>query len=149
MDKLEQMMRENREAFMDQEPENGHFERFEKRLTRQNSRKRTLRLTYRISRVAAVGLLMIMSSLWAYNEFIRPEDRFMTLGDVNQEYQEVEFFLTSQISTKYEELDNCTFLDDESYKESLFLELNQMDSVYTQLQEEMSANPGMKGLLKP
>jgi len=142
MDNIEKMMRENREAFTDQEPDSGHFTRFEQRLARQNNRRKNLRLTYRLSRVAAVGLLMLMSSLWAYNEFIRPEDRVLTLGDVSQEYQEVEYFFTSQIDSKYEALENCTFLDDDSYKEEMIEELNQMDSVYVQLQEEMSANPG-------
>jgi hypothetical protein len=141
MDKLEKMMKENRELFMDQEPQTGHIDRFEKRLAMQSSRKRTLQLTYRISRFAAVGLLMLMSSLWAYNEFIRPEEKMM-LGDVNKEYQEVEFFFTSQINTKYEELKDSPLLEDDEYKQSLLEELNQMDSEYNNLQKEMEANPG-------
>ncbi len=141
-------MKENRELFMDQEPKIGHFDRFEKRLARQSSRKRTLRLTYRISRVAAVSLLMIMSSLWAYNEFFQTEDKIIMLGDVSQEYQEVEFFFTSQISSKYEELENSTFLDDEAYKQSMLEELNQMDSVYTNLQKEMESNPGDQRIIE-
>ena len=142
MDNIEKMMIENREAFMDQEPDSGHFARFEQRLARQNKRKKNIRLTYRISRIAAVGLLMLMSSLWAYNEFIRPENKTMALGDVSQEYREVEYFLTSQIDSKYEALENCTLLNDEPYKEAMLVELNQMDSVYVQLEEEMSTNPG-------
>lgn len=142
MDNLEKMLKDNKELFMDQDPPGGHFERFEKRLARQNRRKNTLRLTYRISRVAAVGLLMIMSSLWAYNELIRPEDKVMTLGDVSNEYRDVEFFFTNQISSKYEELHQINLQEDPSFMESMLIEIDQMDSVYTQLQEELGANPG-------
>ena len=88
-----------------------------------------------------MGLLMIMSSLWAYNEFIQPEKRFISLGDINQEYQEVEFFLTSQIDTKYEELKSIDF-SDESYKTTMIQEIDNMDSIYTNLQKEMGENPG-------
>lgn len=142
MENIEKMMKENRELFMDQEPKNGHFERFEEQLAKQNGRKKTIKLTYRISRIAAVGLLMIMSSMWAYNEFIKPEERFMTLGDVNQEYREVEIFLTGQIETKYEALESFDFSKDEAFKENMLMEINQMDSVYSNLQEELGANPG-------
>ena len=142
MENLEKMISENRELFMDQEPKIGHTDRFEQRLTKQNKRKRNLQISFKISRVAAVGLLMIMSSMWAYNEFIKPEDQIMTLGSVSQEYQEVEFFYTSQIADKYNELQNSTIIDDNLYKESMLQELNHMDSVYTNLQKEMIRNPG-------
>ena len=142
MDKIEKMIRENKDLFLDQEPASGHIERFENRLKKQNGRRKTIKLTYRISRIAAVGLLMLMSSMWAYNEFIRPEEKFMDLGDVSQEYQEVEFYLSSQIDSKYEALKNFAFSDDESFKDNMLLEIDQMDSVYTQLQTELGSNPG-------
>jgi hypothetical protein len=142
VDKIEKMIKENRDLFRDQEPTSGHFERFESRLKRQNGRRKTIKLTYRISRIAAVGLLMLMSSMWAYNEFISPENNFMNLGDVSQEYQEVEFFFTSQINSKYEALKDFDFSDDESFKDNMLLEIDQMDSVYIQLQTELGTNPG-------
>lgn len=148
MDKLEKMMRENKELFMDQEPAEGHIERFENKLIKQNGRSKIFQLTYKISRIAAVGLLMIMSSLWAYNEFIQPDERMMSLGDVSNEYQDVEFFFTSQINSKYEELESSTYIDDETYKKSMLEEINLMDSVYAQLQEEMAANPGDERIIE-
>ena len=142
MENIEKMIKENRELFSDQEPESGHFERFDKKLAKQNGRKKTIRLTYRVSRIAAVGLLMLMSSMWAYNEFIKPEERFMNLGDVSQEYHEVEIFLTGQIDNQYELLKNFDFSNDEAYKENMILEIDQMDSIYNNLQKELGANPG-------
>lgn len=148
MEDLEKMIRENREMLMEEEPSAGHFEKFEKRLTRQNSRGRVLKLTYRISRVAAVGLLMIMSSLYIYNEFIRTDVQFMNLGEVNKEYQEMEFFFTSQIDTKCEEIKSFDFEEDESFKENLLLELNSMDSIYSYLKQEMAENPGDERIIE-
>lgn len=142
MNNLEKMIKENRELFMDQEPSDGHFERFEQKLNKQNARKRTISLSYRISRIAAVGLLMIMSSLWAYNEFIKPEETFLRLGEINQEYSEIEFYYTSQINNKFDELQNTDFADDPAFKEDMLTEISEMDSVYSQLQKEMGENPG-------
>ena len=133
---------------MDQEPDSGHFERFENRLAKQNGRKKTIQLTYKISRIAAVGLLLIMSSMWAYNEIIKPEESYISLGEVNQEYREVEIFLTGQIDTKFEALENFDFADDESFKENMLLEISQMDSVYKNLQKELGDNPGDERIIQ-
>ena len=148
MENIEKMIKENSELFMDQEPSEGHFERFEKRLARQNGRKRVIGLVYRVSRVAAVGLLLIMSSLWVYNEFISPEERYMKLSDAGQEYREVEFFLTSQINSKYEELSQYDFSEDEAFKESMLEEVSNMDSVYLHLQKELGSHPGDERILE-
>ncbi|MCD6347147.1 MAG: hypothetical protein J7L96_06990 [Bacteroidales bacterium] len=133
-------MRENKELFMEKEPAIGHFQRFEKKLNSQNNRKKALRITIRVSRVAAIGLLVIMSSLWAYNEFIAP-DRSIPLSKVNSQYQDVEFYFTNQINSKYDELQHSQLLNDPKYKKLLKIELNQMDSTYNQLKIELGANP--------
>ena len=142
MKDLEKMIRENKEFLTDHEPPTGHFERFEKKLAVQNRRKKKIRLTYRISRVAAVGLLVIMSSLWVYNEFLTKDVKYMNLGDLNKEYGEVEFFFTSQIESKYEELKDINFGGDEDFKKNMLEEISTMDSVYTRLSREMAENPG-------
>ncbi|MBT3748663.1 MAG: hypothetical protein HN936_02880 [Bacteroidetes bacterium] len=141
MDQLEKIMRENKELFMEQEPSEGHFNRFEKHLIQQNRKTKTISLAKRISRVAAIGLLAIMSSMWAYNEFLAPAE-LISLGDVNQEYQEVEFYFTSQINSKYQELQDNELLNDVDYQNTLSDEMTQMDSIYTHLQKELGSNPG-------
>jgi len=142
MNDIEKMIKENRELFMDHEPANGHIERFEQKLLRQTSRKKTIKLTYRLSRIAAVGLLLIMSSLWAYDQFISPERNLMSLGEVNPDYEEMEFYFTSQIENKFGELQNSDFMQDEEFKKEILLEVTNMDSVYKQLKVEMGNNPG-------
>lgn len=148
MKEIEKMIRENRDIFEDQEPSSGHFERFRVKLAAQNRKRKTIRLVYRISRVAAVGLLAIMSSLWIYNELLAPEEQFMNLGDVNQEYREVEFFFTSQIDAKYEELKSIDLRNDETFKETMLEEIKEMDSVYGRLSKEMAENPGDERIIE-
>lgn len=149
MDRLEKIMKENKELFLDQEPPSGHLERFEQKLKKQNAKGRVIQLTAKVSRIAAVGLLVIMSSLWAYNQFGSSDEvQQMKLGEVNQKYKEVEYFFTSQINDKYQELQTVEATDESAYKETLFTELEQMDSIYDQLQAELGANPNDERIIQ-
>lgn len=141
MNEFEKIMIENSAQFLNQEPPEGHLIRFEQKLTRKKKKAAIIHLSKRISRIAAVGLLAIMSSLWAYNEFIQPDQNSIKLGDVNQEYQEVEFFFTSQIDSRYQDIQDSPFIEDEEYKSSLLEEINNMDVVYENLQKELGDNP--------
>ena len=64
------------------------------------------------------------------------------LGERNQEYSEIEFYYTSQINSKYHEIQNTDLEEDQAFKEDMLKEISDMDSVYKQLQEEMGNNPG-------
>ena len=141
MDELENIMKDHSAEFLNQEPSAGHFERFDQKIARQNRKGKIIQLSKQISRIAAIGLLVLMSSLWAYNEFSQSGQQSIKLGDISQEYQEVEFFFTSQIDSRYQDIRNCQLIEDEVYKSSLFEELNQMDSIYDNLQQELGANP--------
>lgn len=149
MDTLEKIMRDNKELFLDQEPAQGHAERFEKKLNRENRKIKVVRLTTNISKVAAIGILLLMSSLWVYNEFTEPTDQSMRLGDVNPELRKVEYYFTSQINSQYQKLQTDDILPDHpAYQESLLAELDQMDSVYTQLQKELGAHPNDERIIQ-
>ena len=141
MDRLEKIMKDNKELFLDQEPALGHLERFEQKLNQQSRKTRVISLTRRISKIAAVGLLALMSSMWGYNEFIKPDVKSLNLGDMSQEYREVEFYFTSQIDSKYEDIIENEVLKDSQYKDFLNFELESMDSVYLKLTEELGVNP--------
>jgi hypothetical protein len=144
MKDLEKIFLENREAFNSEEPENGHFERFEKKL---KSPKTIMRFNYWYS-VAAVFVIIILSVLYAYekvqktdNQTIEPNNGRMALRDVSPEYAEVEFFLTSQIENGMSKIEQIDFLNNTAEKQMLLDELKAMDSVYTNLQKELNANP--------
>lgn len=140
MDELEKIMKENKEMFGSQEPPSGHFERFEKRL-QKSGRSRRISMVYRISRYAAVGLLLIMSSLWVYNELFDNSQQQMALREVSTEMADVEIHFTSQIGTVTEQIETLNTPEISDYKEEFMEEVEQMDSVYQQLQTELGANP--------
>ena len=140
MNELEKIMENNREMFMEQEPSNGHLERFEKRLRKQNRKNKTIILITRVSKIAAVGILIIMSSMWAYNEFLQPGS--IKLSDISSDYKDVEFYYTMQVNSKIEQISNCVITDSTNYEETMTKELTQLDSVYKQLQKDLNTYPG-------
>ena len=142
MKNIEEIIRENKEAFEDPEPMDGHFDRFswklEKRLHSQTTRRSIVPY---LLRAAVVTILVTLSSLWIWDNFIRSEKDMMALGDVSPEYKEVENYYVHQVNMMEGELNNLDFGVNPEQKSMLENELNSMDSVYIQLQKELKVNP--------
>lgn len=141
MKNIEDIIRENRDLFEDREPIEGHLDRFnwklEKRL-HSNAIRRSI-VPY-LLRAAVVTLLVTLSSLWAWDHFIRT-DNGMTLGQVSPQYKEVENYYVHQVNLMEGEIKNANFGDNPSQKLELQKELKNMDSTYVQLKKELKANP--------
>lgn len=83
MKTIESIIRENKD-FFEQEPSDGHLERFNRLLEarfRKSAPKRSI-VPY-LLRAAVVTLLVTLSSLWVWDNFLSPDSRRMTLGDVS------------------------------------------------------------------
>ncbi|MFO7617519.1 MAG: hypothetical protein R6V75_09730 [Bacteroidales bacterium] len=142
MNWLEEIIKENKEMFAQEEPPAGHFERFEARL-RQEVRRRRLKLVYRISSIAAIGLIALASAIFVYDRLIDQDTMLFTLGDVSPELGKVEFYYTSQIGQNVLVIDTLTAaLTGEDYRRMVQGELASMDSVYLSLQQKLGAHPG-------
>lgn len=141
MDPLEKIIKQNRNSFDTAEPADGHFERFTSRLANRRT-KRSFSLP-NILKVASVAVLIILSSLWTYDNLIirRNADQGMSLSEVSPEYQEVELYYTSLVNTKYDEIDHLKFPEDSIQKQILRKELSNMDFIYSNLKKELVANP--------
>ncbi|MBN2682754.1 MAG: hypothetical protein JXR58_09625 [Bacteroidales bacterium] len=151
MKDLEKIFLENQEAFNSEEPENGHFERFEKKL---KSPKKVLRFNYWYS-LAAVFVIVILSVLYAYERVQNSEQQtvelsneYLALKDVSPEYAEVEFFLASQVEEGMSKIEQIDFFNNPAEKQMLLDELKAMDSVYTNLQKELNANPNDERIIE-
>jgi hypothetical protein len=142
MKNIEEIIRENRNVFEDKEPIDGHLDRFnwklEKRL-HSNATKRSI-VPY-LLRAAVVTLLVTLSSLWTWDQFIRSDKGTMALGDVSPQYREVENYYVHQVNLMEGELQNVNFETNPEQKVMLQNELKSMDSTYVQLQKELKANP--------
>ena len=142
MNKLEDIIRRNRSEFDDREPSEGHFERFSFKLaTRLHAGTAKKSILPYLLKAAVVTLLVTLSSLWTFDHFVRPNLKTkMTLSEVSPEYREVERYYVQQVSFMENEFSSLDLSNPEQ-KEALMNEMASMDSVYTELQKELRANP--------
>lgn len=138
MKNIDEIIRNNRDIFEEQEPMDGHLDRFnwklEKRL-HSNAHKRSI-VPY-LLKAAVVTILVTLSSLWTWDNFIRKDNQRMSLGQVSPQYKEVENYYVHQVNLMESELVSI----DPKQKTMLEKEMKSMDSVYVQLQKELKANP--------
>lgn len=142
MKTIEEIVRSSKSFWDDQEPEEGHFERFSVKLElRRQARAPKRSIVPYLLRAAVVTLLVTLSSLWTWDHFIRPDSSRMSLGEVSPQYREVENYYIHEVSLMEEEIVNTDVHNSPEQKEMLISELKSMDSVYVSLQKELKANP--------
>ncbi len=142
MKNIEEIIRNNKGFFEDQEPSEGHFDRFSVKLEiRHNAKAIKRSIVPYLLRAAVVTLLVTLSSLWTWDHFIRQGSGRMTLGQVSPQYREVENYYLHQVNMMEGEIVNSDLKGNPEQKELLIGELKSMDSVYVSLQKELKANP--------
>jgi len=141
MDWLDELIQENKEMFATEEPPQGHFERFEERLRNDRQRKR-MRMILRISSAAAVGLILMVSSILVYERYFDQEPGIMKLGDVDPRLNQVEYYFTSQINQASTGIDSLSIYSDENTRNMINHELAEMDSIHTELGKKLGKHPG-------
>jgi len=141
-DELEQLIINNRQLLQNEEPLEGHFERFEARLL--NSSKPTRLINFRV--VLKIAALVVFALL-AVNQariWLIPEKKVaLTLGSVSKEYQEVEFYYTNAIQVgmnQWRTLSHEGFVS-ESEQQNMQKEQMEFDQMYQKLQVDLEANP--------
>lgn len=142
MNRLEEIFKNNRGEFDDREPSDGHFERFSFKLASRLHAGRAKRsiLPY-LLKAAVVTLLVTLSSLWTFEHFVRPNlKKTMSLSEVSPEYREVESYYVQQVNFMESEFTALDLTNPEQ-RDVLMNEMASMDSVYTELQRELKANP--------
>ncbi len=142
MKTIDEIIRNNRDHFEEQEPSDGHFERFNSKLAQRfhNISVRRSIVPY-LLKAAVVTLLITLSSLWTWEHFIRPDRNEMALGDVSPQYKEVENYYIHEVNLMESEIMTVDLNNSRQQKEMLMSEMKSMDSVYVQLQKELKANP--------
>lgn len=142
MNNIDDIIRKNRDHFEDQEPMDGHLERFNWKLEKRLHSYTTKRsIVPYLLKAAVVTILITLSSLWTWDHFIRTDKGRMALGDVSPQYKEVESYYVHQVNLVEDELLTGNLGNNAEQKEMLQQEMKSMDSVYVQLQKELKANP--------
>ncbi len=140
MSDLEKYIQKNKEAF-ENEPLSGHFDRFSAKLNRLPTTKK-ISLFPRLMKVAAVAVLVILSSLWTYEKVFQHNNQDgIALSDVSPEYKEVEQYYQQQINVKYGEINSAHLFTDSIQKRMVLNELSEMDSIYNCMKKDLKTNP--------
>jgi hypothetical protein len=142
MKTIEEIIRNNRSAFEDLEPSEGHFDRFSVKLEIRHQKMASRRsIVPYLLKAAVVTLLVTLSSLWTWDHFIRPGSKRMTLGQVSPQYKEVENYYLHEVNMMEGEIVSLDHSQTPEQKEMLLKEMKSMDSTYISLQKELKANP--------
>ncbi len=143
MKTIEEIIRSNRDFFEEREPSEGHLERFNRKLEVRFGISTTVKrsIVPYLLKAAVVTLLVTLSSLWTWDHFIRSDRNMMALGDVSPQYREVENYYMHQVNLMENEIKADKFLNNKEQKNMLTKEMENMDSVYVQLQKDLKANP--------
>ena len=113
MDDLEKYINENRDAFDNAEPTEGHETRFSRKLQQEAGKNKTSSAVF--WRVAAsIILLMVLAVSVLIPQFNSPADvqyGSMSLSDVSDEMANVEFYYKSKLATEYDKIDQLSLSD--------------------------------------
>lgn len=140
MKTIEDIIRQNK-GFFEEEPSDGHLERFSTMLEirfRKQTPKRSI-VPY-LLRAAVVTLLVTLSSLYVWDNYLSPKNKRMSLSEVSPQYKEVENYYVHQVNLMEGEITGSNLTSPEQ-KQMLITEMKSMDSVYVSLQKELKANP--------
>jgi hypothetical protein len=141
MKTIEDFIKENKEMFINMEPPEGHIERFGERL-RQMQRRNRIRVMTRITGIAAIGLILIASSIFIYDRYFDNEPLMLNLGDINPQLEKVEYYYTNQIDQLSSGLDSLSSDAAADIRKMMTAELAEMDSVHSELQKKLGSSPG-------
>ena len=141
-DELERLILNNRNSFEEDEPLEGHFERFEARLQKASkpTRKLYFQPALKIAAIVVFALLVVnQARMWFAPEKIET----LSLGSISPQYSEVEFYYTNAIQTGLKQLDTLEKegLISESEQQMMLKEQKEFDQMYQKLLEDLKANP--------
>jgi hypothetical protein len=149
-DYTEELISKNLKGLNENEPQEGHFERFEAKLEAMNQRRKVvpLHVVWKIAAAAVFAFLIVNQAIiwFSYDSRnISPisETSGFSLASVSSEYEEVEFYFTNAINVglnQWETLVNQGLISEE---EQLMMEneLNEFEQVFTKLQGDLSLSP--------
>jgi hypothetical protein len=142
MKPLDEYIRSNPEKFDRDEPLDGHFDRFEKKLDRLNfpmQKKHTGLLMLRIAAAVLVISLITFGALMEFRTFSKRADRVFAAEF--PELNEAENYYTVQLNQYYSKLERLGFNDDKNEKKQILNELSDMDRQVRVMKRDLIQNP--------
>src|SRR6056297_4069063 len=140
MNKIEEIIKNNRELFDDLEPKDGHFDRFAKKLDQYHKRHSRFSRNF-MMKIAAAAIILIVAGFWAFDQFRQygiPEQ--IAYQQVDPEFKETQMYYTSQVQKRYDKIKSFEF-NDKQQKQMLLEEIHEMDSIYYNIRQDIKTNP--------
>lgn len=136
MSDLEKYMKDNRRAFDGDEPAEGHFERFERRLQKRENDHNKKVWFWRVA-AAAIILLGVLGSLVLprLNSTADVQYGSLSLSEVSGDMADIEAYYSSELAKGYENLETLS-QEDERVK-TLFTELENLAREYSELEKQL------------
>jgi hypothetical protein len=138
MDQFEKFINDQRDKIQDDFPTEGHFERFEMKLSGSKPKKSNYWIGF-ASGIAAIFVIGLLAFFYT----VRPEKGHLTLSDLSEQYADVEFYYTSSIKQQTKKLEEICekYGKDDKALQSLYHEINEYDQTYAQICKELDAAP--------
>lgn len=148
-DNIEEIILNNLKELNDHEPMDGHFERFQAKLNKQNKRKL---ISFSLVWKVAAAVVFVLLAVNQANIYFSPDKQTdelavnnsgFSLASVSPEYKEVEFYYTNAISVGLNQWNNLKtdgFIS-ETEQEMMKTELTEFEERFKNLQTDLAANP--------
>lgn len=141
MDKLDKLFNDQKEEF-DDEPMEGHFQRFEEKLNKYHSQKNQIKPLWPFLKIASLVIIVLLSA----NLFVHlvPEKKEKKNQEfANSEMDETARFYTTRIKSGLSQLKQMADRGVGSTDELIQVkkEMEEMDRLHKDLQKEYSENP--------
>ena len=137
--KLEEILKNNTEAFNSDRPSDNHFEKFRKKLQKLKNTKDIYTLFYRIAVV--FFLFIITTGIFYMVNTSGTGHSIKKISQISDELYEVEMYYKNRIKNNYIKIRNLNFDNGRTEKRLILSELKEMDAVYRDLQEDLTQNP--------
>ena len=149
-DNIEELILNNLKELNDNEPMDGHFERFQAKLNKQN---KTRKITFGLVWKVAAAVVFVFLAVNQANIYFSPDKQAensvadnneFSLASVSPEYKEVEFYYTNAINIGMDQWNNLKsdgFIS-ETEQETMNTELVEFEERFKTLQTDLAANPG-------
>jgi hypothetical protein len=149
-DNIEELILKNLEGLNENEPLDGHFDRFEAKLNGLHKKKRfTFNVVWKVA-AAVIFVLLATNQAFIYMSpnqqgslLTAFNNNEATLSSVSPEFEEVEFYYTNAINVglnQWNTLNTDGFISNEE-QEMMDDELLEFEERFKALQEDLAANP--------
>jgi len=138
---FENFILDNRDNFTNDDPPNGHVDRFESKLSKHNAIFKRNKTLFVLKIAASISIIITLSVtvLWVYlNYSYQPKNPIASIETI--EFNETINYYSDQVSIRIDQLKKMKSIETDQ-KNNIFAELDTMAYTYGQLENELKNNP--------